>query len=184
MIAQMGLSVDSKALSLLVDNIGNNLSRLQNEIDKLAINLNGRKKITEEDIERYIGISKEFNVFELQDAIASKNLSKAIRIIQYFKANPKAAPIQLLLPTLYVYFSKVYSIISMPNKSEQALMPFFYGNFSAAKQALRASHEYGQDGLEKILLLLHHYNLRSIGINDPGTEHVELLKEMVIKIIA
>lgn len=184
MIHQMGLGIDSKALSLLVDNIGNNLSRLQNEIDKLAINLNGRKTITEEDIEKYIGISKEFNVFELQDAIASKNLSKAIRIIQYFKANPKASPIQLTLPLLYSYFSKVYSIFGMQNRSEQALMPLFYGNFTAAKQALRTSNEYGEQGLEKILLLLHHYNLRSIGINDTGTEDAELLKEMVVKIMA
>jgi DNA polymerase-3 subunit delta len=184
MIHQMGLSIDSKALSLLVDNIGNNPSRLQNEIDKLAINLNGRKTITEEDIEKYIGISKEFNVFELQDAIASKNLAKAIRIIQYFKANPKAAPIQLILPLLYTYFSKVYSIFGMQNKSEQALMPLFYGNFVAAKQALRTSSEYGQQGLEKTLLLLHHYNLRSIGINDSGTEDADLLKEMVVKIMA
>jgi DNA polymerase-3 subunit delta len=179
----MGLSIERNALNLLVDNIGNDLSRLQNEIDKLAINLNGRKNITVDDIEKYIGISKEFNVFELQEAIATKNLSKAIRIIQYFKANPKAAPIQLILPTLYAYFSKVYTVFGVENKSEKALMPLFYNNSYVAKQALITSSEYSQEGIEKILLLLHQYNLRSIGINDTGTEHADLLKEMVVKMI-
>jgi DNA polymerase-3 subunit delta len=184
MIQQMGLTINKNALQILVDHIGNDLSRLQNEIDKLAINLRGRKNITEEDIEQFIGISKEFNVFELQEAIASKNLSKAIRIIQYFKANPKAAPIQLILPTLYAYFSKVYSIFGMENRNEKSLTPVFYGNPFVARNALVTSNEYGQQGLEKILLLLHHYNLRSIGINDTGTEDADLLKEMVVKIMA
>lgn len=184
MIQRMGLSIDPKALLVLVDHIGNDLSRLQNEIDKLAVNLNGRKNITEDDIEKYIGISKEFNVFELQEAIATRNLSKAIRIIQYFKANPKAAPIQLILPTLYAYFSKVYSIGGMENKSEKALAPVFYFNPYVAKQAVQTYHGYGQEGLEKILLLLHRYNLKSIGIQDAGTEDADLLKEMVVKIMA
>jgi DNA polymerase-3 subunit delta len=184
MIQQHGLSVDQKALSLLVDHIGNDLNRLQNEIEKLSVNLKNRKNITEEDIETFIGISKEFNLFELQDAIAQKNLPKAIRIIQYFAANPKAAPIQLLLPTLYSYFSKIYSIFGMENKSEQSLMPVFNRNPFAARQALRVCNSYGYDGVEKILLLLHHYNLRSIGINDIGTEDAGLLKELVVKIMA
>ena len=90
MVNRHGLSITQKALMLLVDHIGNDLSRIQNEIEKLAVNLGKRKEITEDDIENYIGVSKEFNVFELQAAIAQKNLSKAIRIIQYFEANPKA----------------------------------------------------------------------------------------------
>src|SRR6476620_4661147 len=184
MIQQHGLSADQKTLSLLVDHIGNDLNRLQNEIEKLSINLKNRKNITEEDIETFIGISKDFNLFELQDAIAQKNLAKAIRVIQYFAANPKAAPIQLLLPTLYSYFSKIYSVFGMDNKSEQSLMPVFNRNPFAARQALQACKNYGYDGVEKILLLLHHYNLRSIGINDMGTEDSNLLKELVVKIMA
>ncbi len=184
MIQQHGLSINQKALAILVDHIGNDLSRLQNEIEKLSVNLKDRNNITEDDIETFIGVSKEFNVFELQDAIAQKNLAKAIRIIQYFAANPKAAPIQLILPTLYSYFSKVYSTFGMENKSEQSLMPVFSRNPFAAKQALQACNNYGYDGVEKILLLLHHYNLRSIGINDTGTEDAELLKELVVKIMA
>ncbi|HNP21555.1 MAG TPA: DNA polymerase III subunit delta [Panacibacter sp.] len=183
MIAKHGLSITPKALALLVDHTGNDLNRLQNEVEKLTVNLGSRKTISEEDIERYIGISKEFNVFELQDAIAQKNLAKAIRIIQYFASNPKAAPIQLLLPTLYAYFSKIYAVFGLENRSEQSLISYFGKNPFAAKQATLAVNNYGYDGIEKILLLLHHYNLRSIGIQNAGTEPSELLKEMVVKMI-
>ena len=165
MINNLGLSINHNALLLLVDHIGNDLSRLKNEIEKISINLNKRKTITEDDIENYVGISKEFNVFELQDAISQKNLPKAIRIIQYFQSNPKAAPMQLILPTLYTYFSKIYTAAAMNDYSENALKPYFYNNPFAAKQAITAIKNYGFSGAEKIILLLHEYNLKNIGIN-------------------
>lgn len=182
MIQSLGLSINQKALLLLVDHIGNDLSRMQNEIEKLAVNLNGRKGITEDDIEKYIGISKEFNVFELQTALANKNLPKAIRINQYFAANPKAAPIQMVLPALYNFFSKVYMIFGAGTNDERTLAttigvsPFFM------KDYMTAVRNYGQQGVETILLLLHEYNLRGIGINDKGTEDGELMKELIVKI--
>jgi len=184
MVQQHGLTINAKALALLVDHIGNDLSRLQNEIEKLSINLAGRKKITEEDIEKFIGISKEFNAFELQDAVAKKDLAKAIRIIQYFEHNPKAAPIQLVLPTLYSFFSKVYGISGMNEKTEYAVSPLFNKNSFAARAGLQAYNNYGYAGVEKILLLLHQYNLKSVGIQNSGAGDAELMKEMVVKMIA
>jgi DNA polymerase-3 subunit delta len=184
MVKQHGLTIEPKALMLLVDHIGNDLSRLQNEVEKLAVNLSGSKSITEDDIEKYIGVSKEFNVFELQDALAKKDLAKAIRIIQYFESNPKAAPIQQLLPTLYGYFSKLYTVAAMSDRNERAVQTIFYNNPFAARVALQAVNNYGFTGIEKGLLLLHQYNLRSIGINDGGTEDGDLMKELVIKMIA
>lgn len=181
MVASHGLTINSKALALIVDHIGNDLSRLQNEVKKLSINLAGRKNITEEDIEKYIGISKEFNVYELQDAIAQKDLAKAIRIIQYFAANPKAVSIHYLLPTLYGYFSKIYSVFGMENKNEQVLYGMFRNNVKTVQSAIS---NYGYNGVEKVLLLLHQYNLKSVGINDTGTEDADLMKEMVVKMIA
>lgn len=183
MVQQHGLTISQKALTLIVDHIGNDLNRLQNEVEKLSINLGTRRNITEEDIETYIGVSKDFNAFELQDALAQKNLSKAIRIIQYFAANPKASPIQMTLPLLYGYFSKIYTLFGMGTVSEQALIPIFNKNPYAAKQAMLAMNNYGYNGIEKILLLLHHYNLRAIGINDANTDDAELMKELVIKIM-
>ncbi len=183
-IQQQGLSVTHKGLQMLVDNIGSDLSRIVNEIHKLVINLKGRKSITEEDIEQYIGISKEYNAFELQDALAKKEVAKAVRIIQYFAHNPKAGPIQLVLPTLYNYFSKVYAIYALEDKSEKKVASLFYNNFYAAKQALQTSALYEYAGIEKVLLLLHHYNLRSIGIDDTGTDDAELMKELVMKMMS
>jgi DNA polymerase-3 subunit delta len=184
MVQQHGLSIAPKALALLVDHIGNDLSRIQNEIEKLAVNLESRKNITEDDIEHYIGVSKEFNVFELQDAVARKDLSKAIRIVQYFEANPKAAPIQLVLPALYNFFSKLYMLYGISNPDEKSAATALGVNPFFVKDYLAATRRYDYQGVEKLLLLLHHYNLRSIGVNDGGTSDAGLLKEMLVKIMA
>lgn len=183
MIQQHGLTISHKALNLLVDHIGNDLSRIENEIEKLAVNLGARKGITEDDIENYIGISKEFNVFELQDALGKKDLSKAIRIIRYFEANPKAAPIQLILPALYNFFSKVFMIYAMPNADEKSIAAAIGVNPFFGKDYFVAARKYDYAGVEKILLLLHHYNLRSLGVNDGGSSDAGLLKEMVVKMM-
>jgi DNA polymerase-3 subunit delta len=186
-VESQGMTINHQAVTMLVDHIGNDLGRLKNEVEKISVNLNKKKIISEEDIENFVGISKEFNVFELQDAISQKNLPKAIRIIQYFQSNPKAAPLQLILPTLYNYFSKIYLVASLPDQSENALKPYFYNNFFAAKQALFAVKNYGFSGAEKAILLLHEYNLKVIGINSAigGNAAVgELLKELTVKIIS
>ncbi len=183
MVTNKGYTITSKAVVLLDEHIGNDLNRLANEIDKLSINLKGSKAISEDDIEKYIGISKEYNVFELQAAIAKKDLSKAIKIIQYFEGNPKAAPLQMVLPALYSSFSKIYTIFGMNDKSEAALKPHFYFNTTAVKNALDTIRNYGYDGIERILLLLHQYNLRGIGVGAAGTPDAALLKEMVVKML-
>jgi len=178
------LNISQKALMLLVDHIGNDLSRIENEIDKIAINLGKRKGITETDVEQYVGVSKDFNVFELQAALATKNLSKAIQIIQYFEANPKAAPIQLVLPSLYTFFSKVFMIYGLNTRDEKTIATSLGINSFFIKDYLRTTTVYSYADVEKLLLLLSDYNLRSIGINNSGTTDGSLLKEMVVKIIA
>ncbi|HQR92151.1 MAG TPA: DNA polymerase III subunit delta [Sediminibacterium sp.] len=179
MVIQQGLTISPKALTVLVDHIGNDLNRLENEVEKLKVNLGGRKGITE----TYIGISKEFNPFELQAAIAQKDLAKAIRIIQYFEANPKSAPIQLVLPSIYNFFSKVYQMYSLQgtNESEMAsilgVKPFFIRDYQ------NAARKYSYQAVETILLLLHQYNLKSVGVNNGGTSDAGLMKEMVVKMM-
>ncbi|MEY2639452.1 MAG: hypothetical protein RIR90_934 [Bacteroidota bacterium] len=182
MVQQHGLTINQKALQLLVDHIGNDLSRIQNEIEKLAVNLGSRKNITEDDIETYIGVSKEFNVFELQDAMVRRDLAKAIRIIQYFEANPKAAPIQMMLPALYNFFSKVYMIFGVQG-DEKTLATAIGVNPYFIKDYISAAKNYAYEGVERILLLLHEYNLRSVGVNNAGAEDSSLMKEMVVKMM-
>ena len=184
LIESKELSISQKALVLLVDHIGNDLSRIENEIDKIAINLGKRKNITETDVEQYVGVSKDFNVFELQTALAGKNLSKAIRIIQYFEANPKAAPIQLILPSLYAFFSKVFMIYGLDTRDEKTIASSLGINPFFIKDYLRTTTMYSYADIEKLLLLLSDYNLKSIGINNTGTNDASLLKEMVVKMIA
>ncbi len=177
------LTMNAKATVLLTEHLGNDLSRIVNEIEKVAVNLGQRKSITEDDIEKYVGVSKEYNAFEFQDAIGKKDLVKAIRIINYFEGNPKAGPIQAVLPAIYNYFSKLYAIFGMADKSENALKPMFYNNSFAAKDALVAIKKYSYEGVERVLLLLHEYNLKSVGINDTGTSDASLMREMVAKMM-
>jgi len=178
-----GYSINNKTVSLLAEHTGNDLSRIANEIDKLIINLGNSKWIDEDAIEKYIGISREYNVFELLAAITKKDLSKAIQIIHYFESNPKAVPIQMALPALYAHFSKVYAVYGMNDKSDAALRPFFYYNPVSLKQAQEMMKNYGYTGVEKLILLLHQYNLKGVGLGDSGTPGHALLKEMVVKMI-
>jgi len=184
LVLAKGYSISQKAVVLLVDHTGNDLTRIENEIDKLLVNLEKRKSITEEDIEKYIGISKDFNVFELQSAIATRDLAKALRIIQYFESNPKAAPLQLVLPSLYSFFSKVFMIYGVQSRDEKTISSATGINAWFVKDYLEAARNYTYSGVEQILLLLHQYNLRSVGVQDAGTEGASLLKEMVYKMIA
>ncbi|HTI08049.1 MAG TPA: DNA polymerase III subunit delta [Puia sp.] len=184
LVQSKGYSISQKALLLLVDHIGNDLSRIDNEIEKLLVNLTGRNNITEDDIERYVGISKEYNVFELQDAFAKKDRVKAIRIIQYFESNPKAAPIQLILPSLYNFFSKAYMTFGQSSTDEKTIAAAIGVNFYFVKDYITAVRNYKYEGIENGLLLLHAYNLKSIGVNSTGAEDASLLKELVVKIMA
>ena len=183
-VKEHGYEISRKALMLLVDHIGNDLNRIENEIEKILVNLGKRKTINEDDIEEFIGISKEFNVFEFQNAIASKDLANCIRIVQYFEANPKAAPIQLIFPSLYSFFSKLYMIYGLSSREEKTVAASIGVNPFFIKDYLQAVRAYSFPQVEKAILLLHQYNLKSVGVSDIGTEDASLLKEMVFKIIA
>ncbi|HTN35622.1 MAG TPA: DNA polymerase III subunit delta [Arachidicoccus sp.] len=182
-VQQRGFSITPKAVLMIAEHIGNDLGRIDNEITKLIVNLSEKGQITEDDIETYIGISKEFNVFELQRAVAAKDLPRVLLMIQYFDKNPKAAPIQVILPTLYNFFSKA-SMVFGAGSNEAAIAsalgvhPFF------AKDYMAAARLYGPSPIDKILLLLHHYNLKSVGIDNGGATDTDLLKEMMVKIMA
>jgi DNA polymerase-3 subunit delta len=131
-----------------------------------------------------VGVSKEFNAFELQQAIAQRDPYKALRIVQYFGSNPKAAPIELIFPTLYNYFSKVQVVYTLPTKDENSVNAILGGRNYFWKEYVATTTKYSYPEIEKVLLLLYEYNLRNLGINDIGTDDAELLKEMVVKITA
>ena len=179
-----GLTITQKGFALLIDHIGNDLTRIENEVDKICVNLGKRTSITEDDIENFIGVSKDYNVFELQSALAAKDLARGIRIIQYFEANPKAAPIQLILPSLYSFFSKVFMIFGAGTSDEKTIAINIGVNPYFMKEYMLAARMYSYPGVEKALLLLHHYNLKAVGVGNTGTEDAALLKEMLVKIMS
>jgi DNA polymerase-3 subunit delta len=178
-----GFEIDPKALTLLVAHVGNDLSRIANEVNKLAVNIPQGQSITEDDIEKYIGVSKEYNIYELQHAFSVKDEAKAIRIIQYFESNPKAVPYVLILPSLYGYFTKILSIYQMNDKSDNALRPLFFNNPVLIQQALATLKNYSYSQIEHAILLFHEYNLKSIGVNSYGASFGSLMKELSYKII-
>lgn len=180
-----GFAVTQKAVHLLVDHIGNDLSRLANELDKVLINLGNRKEINEDDVETYVGISKEYNAFELQHALTQRNMTRCLQIIQYFEGNPKALPIMQLLPTLYSFFSKAYLVFGAGTNDEFRLAQFLgYQSLNPyVKDIIQCAKNYRQKGVEQALILLHEYNLKSIGVHASNVSDANLLKEMVVKMI-
>lgn len=173
-------NMTERALALLIDHVGDDLSRMANELDKLVLNIADPKVIDEGHVEQFVGVSREYNPFELQRALANRELHKAIQIVQYFESNPKSAPIQLVLPTLYSFFSKCMLLFGPVTGNLAAALgvpPFAVKDYQAAAQ------QYGYNGIEQVLLMLHEYNLRSIGVGNAGTSDGELMKELVVKII-
>lgn len=181
-----GLSLEPRAAQLLQENIGNDLSRLANEIKKVAINLEGRKQITVDDIEQFVGISKEYNALELQSALTQRNLTRCLQIIQYFEKNPKSMPIQVLLPSLYSFFSKAYIVFGAGTNNEMELSRIlgYNGPNPYVRDIINCARSYRQKGVEDAILLLHEYNLKSIGIQSAAsTTDAGLLKEMISRMI-
>jgi DNA polymerase-3 subunit delta len=183
LVRAKGFSIQPKALTLLVEHIGNDLSRIDNEVNKLLLNANGKKTITEDDVETYVGVSKDYNSYELQNALVRKDLPKAVKIVTYFEANPKAGPIMLVLPTLYNLFSKTYMIFGQNSSDEKSVAANIGVNPFFVKDYLLTAKNYGFEGVQNALLLLHRFNLRCLGIDDPGSSDASLMKELMVKMM-
>lgn len=174
--------IDPKAAVMLTEFLGNDLSKVSNEIDKLILNIPGGGIITPTLIEKFIGISKDYNVFELTKALGLKDVLKANKIVNYFSANPKSNPFVLTISNLYAYFSKLIITQAIKNQSESTIAselgvnPFFVKEFKAAC----ANYDFRK--LVQIISLLHEYDLKSKGVNS-NQDHGELLKELVFKIL-
>jgi len=178
-------TIDPGAGMLLTEYLGNDLSKIANELDKLIITLpDGEFNITNTHIERNIGISKDYNNFELNKALGQKNVLKANRIVNYFSHNQKDNPFTMTIAMLYSYFSKILTFHFIKNKSDKRnvaaslkVNPFFVGDYS------NAAKRYNPKKTVEIISLLREYDLKSKGYNNVSTSHGELLKELVYKIL-
>lgn len=182
-VKEKNYSISPKASFLLSEFLGSDLSKITNEINKLLISLPTGKEITPEMIQNNIGISKEFNVFELQDALAKKDIVKANRIINHFAANEKENPSQLVLASLFGYYSKILKYQFLTDKSKfaaaQALgvNPFFVDGYA------KAAANYTSLKLKNIFSYLKECDLKSKGVDNSNIPYGELLKELVFKIL-
>jgi len=182
-VKRSGYKIGDKASQLLADNLGTELGKVVNELKKIYISLPKTSEITTAIIEENIGISKDFNVFELQDALGSKDSFKAFQIVKYFADNPKSNPIVVTLGLLNTFFVRLLMYHSLKDKSQRnvaselKISPFFVGGIQ------KAAANYPLSKLIDIFADLRVYDLRSKGVNNNSTPHGELLKELVFKIL-
>lgn len=176
--------VEPAAANLLAEFLGTSLGKITNELDKLTINLQAGTEITTQIVEDQVGVSKDYNVFELQKAIGHYDVVKATRILNYFRGNPKAGPLPMVLGSLYNYFSKVFRLLEHQRKgsSKQTIMKdlglrfdFFLADYQATARNFRGGR------IVQVFALLREYDLKSkgVGSNLAGKGESELLKEMV-----
>lgn len=176
-------AITDKSVFMLADYIGNNLERLSNEIDKMLINFKEKVEITDQHIQKYIGISKEYNAFELQKAVAYKELVKANKIINYFEANPKTNPVIPIISLLYSYFSKLLILHGTPDKSDNNLASVLKVNRFFLKDYTMAARNYSAAKVIRIISDLRHADLQSKGVNAANIPDGQILKELIFKIM-
>ncbi len=182
-LQQKNARISPDAQELLVEYLGNDLSKIVNELDKLLLNIKSGKVIDVGDIERNIGISKEYNVFELNKAIGEKNILKANRIADYFASNPNDNRLVVTLGSLYSFFSKLFIFHLIKNSSEKEIAATLGINPFFLKEYRIAGQKYNQLHTERAISLLQEYDLRSKGVNSGTVSEGELLKELVYRIL-
>jgi len=183
-LMKLGIKADPSASAMLTEYLGTDLHKIANELDKLIITLPaGKPVITTAIIEQNIGISKDYNNFELQKAVGEKNVLKANMIVHYFANNPRDNPITLSIASLFSFFSKLLLYHYLPDKSKNStasalkINPFFVKDYESA------AARYNARKTVNIISLLRTFDLKSKGFGDPGTEPGDLLSELVYRIL-
>ncbi len=177
-----GFTIEPKANAMLVEFLGNDLSRISNELDKLQIILPKGSLITAKDIEVNIGFSKDFNVFELQDALGTKNQFKAYQIAQYFANNPKDKPLVVITSLVFSFFIKLLKYHGLTDKNPKnvasilGISPYFLKDYDVALK------NYPMKKVSSIVASLRVIDVKSKGVGANGLPTHDLLKEMLVKI--
>ncbi|WP_303776000.1 DNA polymerase III subunit delta [Bacteroides cellulosilyticus] len=180
-----GIDVEPKAAAMLADFVGADLSRLTGELEKLIITLpKGHTRVTPEQIEKNIGISKDYNNFELRSALVEKDVLKANKIIKYFEENPKTNPIQMTLSLLFGFFSNLMLAYYAPEKSEQGIANMLGLRTPwQAKDYLAAMRRYNGVKTMQIIGEIRYADAKSKGVGNPSLSDGDILRELVFKIL-
>lgn len=183
-VLKRGFTIQPKASLLIAEYLGTKLSKVSNELDKIILNLKAGSQISSDHVEKYIGISKEYNMFELQTALGKKDLLKANRIVNYVNVNSKSTPVIVYLGTLYSYFSKLlkhHQYAHQKSKFELAsalgVHPFFLNEYNTAAK------NYPKHKIVRIIEWLKECDLKLKGVNNVSTSDGQLLQELVYKIL-
>ena len=182
-LSEKGYKIEEKASFMLAEFLGTELSNISNELDKLMVIVKKEEKITANIIEKNIGISKDYNIFEFQQALGKKDILKSNQIVNHFSANPKAHPLVVTLGMLFSFFQKLMTYHSIKDKNknnvatELKVSPYFVNQYSSA------ARNYSQSKLFDIFTHLKQYDLKSKGVNNTSTKDGELLKELVYRIL-
>lgn len=185
-LKEKGFTIEQAATALISEYLGADLSKVVNELEKLAINLPKGTRITTKHVQGNIGISKDYNIFELQKAIGLRQVTKANKIIQYFGANPRKNPMVMLVGSLYNYFSKIYVLHSIGSQVDSEIQKALRLSSSFFLKEYRASAKhYNRLQTEKVISILKEYDLKSKGVdyNTVNNPERELMKEMIWKIL-
>ena len=177
------IKIEEKALMMLSENIGNNLQRLANEVDKLLLNLKGADTITAPMIQQYVGISKDYNIFEMQKSLSLLDRKKAMNIARYFASNPSNNPLVLTIYSLFSYFSKLLMIHHSSDKSERAVASLIGVNPFFVKEYLMAARNYPLPKVVQNIKHLHDADLQSKGIGYATKKEGPVLTELVYKLM-
>lgn len=184
-VAQAGFKIEPTACQMIADYVGNDLSRIQNELGKLAINNAPGTLITPNIIEDNIGISKEYNNFELRKALGARDTQKVFKIVHHFSQNEKDNPIVVTTGTLYSFFTqllKIHAVSSKPSKEDVAritgISPYF------AQESLTALNNFPMKYCSRAIHIIRDMDMKSKGVNAHDTSHGDLLKEALVNILA
>ncbi|NOT38325.1 MAG: DNA polymerase III subunit delta [Saprospiraceae bacterium] len=177
------IKIEDQAIQLVSDHIGNNLAHIENELEKIRLVVNPKETLTIELVSKYIGISKEYNVFELCRAISFKDRKKIYLIMNNISQNMKSNPLLLMVGNLFNHFVKIWMAKHYVSKSDaelQALLKIPFASF--LKEYREAAKIYSHSELENIISLLKEYDLRSKGVRSENTTQEENFKELILKI--
>jgi len=180
------VSIDPKSTQMIADNIGADLSRLTGELEKVVLSLpEDNRKVTPQVVEDQIGVSKDFNSFELRDAIVNRNVFKANQIIKYFDENPKAGSIYSFLPMLFNYFQNLMIAFYAPkNKSQEGVAEWLELRSPwAAKDYMTGMRNYSGMKVMQIISKIREIDAKSKGLDNPNTPSGELMKELIFYIL-
>ena len=180
------VAIDPKSMQMIAENIGADLSRLTSELDKVILSLPEKdRRVTPQIVEDQIGVSKEFNGYELRDAIVNRNIFKANQIIKYFDDNPKAGSIYSFLPLLFNYFQNLMIAYYAPNnKSQESVAEWLeLRNAWSGKEYMNGMRNYSAMKVMQIISKIREIDAKSKGLDNPNTPPGELMKELIFYIL-